>query len=250
MRDDSRLTILVLTEDAAKGAHDTVVTLLKKTFPLLVPATGTHRIDFQPQSIREHRIMHGNNWKGRTMRDLVDLRRTLATKVLEDEGGVPGFVVFHFDGDRAWSARATAENERLFEERVREPVRQLVRDTLARGGREAELDQRIRRLMTWVPYYSIEAWLYRNLDGVRRSCCGKPEHLELLNTWAAVPAALDDVDRPKSALSCIGSAHNADLAKAFPAAATFQAGVSYAATVAAMLDVGDLLAALERTTER
>lgn len=243
------LTILVLTEDGG-GSHETLVTLLKKTFPLLVADTGTHRITFAPQSEREHKIMHGNNWKGRKMNELVDLRRTIATKLLEDEGGVPGFVVFHFDGDRSWSERATGENQALFEERVREPVRQIVRDTLARTEREAELDERLLRLMTWVPFYSIEAWLFRNIEGVRALCCGSAEHTDRIDEWRQTPSALDEVLQPKEALSCIKNKHNADLAKGFPADEAFGSSPSYEATVTRMLDSKDLSMALEKTAQR
>lgn len=243
------LTILVLTEDGG-GSHETLVTLLKKTFPLLVAGTGTHRITFAPQSEREHRIMHGNNWKGRKMNELVDLRRTIATKLLEDEGGVPGFVVFHFDGDRRWSERATEENETLFEERIREPVRQIVRDTLARTDREAELDERLLRLMTWVPYYSIEAWLYRHLEGVRSLCCGSAEHRERIEVWTRVPSALDDELQPKEVLSCIKDKHNGSLARGFPADEALRASPSFEATVTRMLDSKHLSTALEQTTRR
>lgn len=243
------LTILVLTEDGG-GSQETLETLLKKTFLLLVPSTGTHRITFEPQSEREHRIMHGNNWKGRKMNELVDLRRTIATKLLEDEGDVPGFVVFHFDGDRRWSERATGENEALFEERVREPVRQIVRDTLARTAREAELDERLHRLMTWVPFYSIEAWLFRHIDGVRALCCGAAGHHETIEEWRRAPSVLDDVLQPKEALSCIKDKHNTALAKGFRADETLHVSPSYEATVTRMLESKDLLAALVRTAQR
>lgn len=243
------LSILVLTEDGG-GSHATIATLLKKTFPLLVPGTGTHRVDFQPQSEREHRIMHGNNWKGRKMRELVDLRRTIATKLLEDEGGVPGFVVFHFDGDRRWSERIHGENEALFEERIGEPVRQLVRDRLACSDRAGELADRMLRLITWVPFYSIESWLYRHRDGVRALCCGKVEHDNMLRSWEETPSALDEVLEPKEALSCVKDKHNVDLAKGFPAEAALRDSPSYEATVARMLESRELSSALEMSTRR
>lgn len=249
MKVDPLLTILVLTEDASGGAHATIVTLLKKTFNLLVTGTGTHRIDFQPQSEREHRVMHGNGWKSRKHRDLVDLRRTIANKLLEDEGGVPGFVVFHFDGDRPWSERAGAENPSLFEERIGEPVRMLVRDTLARFGRETEVPHRLHRLVRLIPFYSIEAWLFQNLEALRRLCCGSPEHTALLTEWQANPASIDDTRKPKEALSCVGSSHNADLARGFPAEQALGAGASYDASVTRMLESEALLAALAKTTE-
>lgn len=243
------LSILVLTEDGG-GSHETITTLLKKTFPLLVPGTGTHRVEFAPQSEREHRIMHGNNWKGRRMKELVDLRRTIATKLLEDEGGVPGFVVFHFDGDRRWSERHTCENEALFEERIQGPVRQLVRDTLARSERDGELPYRMLRLITWVPFYSIEAWLFRHTAAVRALCCGKGEHDEMLSAWEKDPSALDEVLEPKDALNCIRDKHNQDLAKGFPAESALRDSPSYEATVARMLESRDLTAALQESTRR
>jgi hypothetical protein len=238
------LRILVLTEDGSRGAQTTIEALLRKTFELLVPGTGTHKIRFEPQSERERRVMVGNGWKDRKHRELVDLVRSIATKLLEDEGGVPGFVVFHFDGDRPWSKRAAAENPALFEQRVAEPVHMLVRDTLARLEREAELPRRLRRLVRLVPFYSIEAWLFQDLDQLRRHCCGAPEHVALLDAWLARRSSIDEVDRPKEALACVGSSHN------FSAEKVMKAGASYEAAVTAMLEAEDLLAALKATTER
>ncbi|MBK8259530.1 MAG: hypothetical protein IPK82_43590 [Polyangiaceae bacterium] len=238
-----------MTEDSAQDAHTTVVNLLKKTFGILVSGTGTHRIAFEPQSEREHRAMHGNRWKDRTLRELVDLRRTIATKLLEDEGEVPGFVAFHFDGDRPWNKRAEAENPALFDERIITPVKQLLTGKLTLAGREEELGRRMKRLLVIVPYYSIEAWLFQNIDALRQLCCGSAAHGELLAEWQTNRATLDETWKPKDTMFCVGSTHNATLSKGFPADEAFGAKASYAAVVEDLLQAGDLLAALERTLE-
>ncbi len=133
---------------------------------------------------------------------------------------------------------------------MREPVRQIVRDTLARTAREAELDERLHRLMTWVPFYSIEAWLFRHIDGVRALCCGAAGHHETIEEWRRAPSVLDDVLQPKEALSCIKDKHNTALAKGFRADETLHVSPSYEATVTRMLESKDLLAALVRTAQR
>src|SRR5262249_8721635 len=106
-RDGICLSILVLTEDSASDGHETITALAKKMLDQVVPGCRTNRIEFEPQNAVAKRAMHGNLWKSRSPRDrqkLVDLRQTIATKLVEgklvDGEAVPGFVFFHVDGDR------------------------------------------------------------------------------------------------------------------------------------------------------
>lgn len=244
------LTVLVLTEDGGEQAHATWETLLKKTFGVLVTGAQTHRIRFEPQSDREKAATSGNMWKSSNLRDqakIVDLRRTIATKMLEADP--PGFVVFHVDGDQPWSQRAQAENPRRFEEVLRAPVEALVRDRLAALERSGDIERVSKHLVLLVPCYEIEAWLYQSTDEVRKRCCQKPEHLARIEEWTANRAALDEEIRPKKeALPCIGDRHNEVLAKGFDADVVLSVGASYHAAVMHILeDAADLVGALERT---
>lgn len=247
-----RLTILVLTEDSGEQAHATWEILLRKTFGVLVSGTRTHLIDFDPQTDREKAATRGNRWKSTEAEDLpaiIDLRRTIATRLLEDDP--PGFVLFHIDGDRPFRDREGAENPRRFEDDIRVPVETLLRERLTALGRAADVAARLRHLVVVVPYYELEAWLYQNIEEARKHCCGRPEHVALLNQWAAHRATLDEVPRPKKeALPCIADRHNEALARGFDPDVVLAAGASYEAAVMHILEhAPELVAALERTKE-
>lgn len=246
------LTVLVLTEDSGEQAHATWELLLKKTFALLVSGVQTHRLKIDPQGERERAVTRGNLWKSTRpadQRKIVDLRRTIATRILEDSP--PGFVVFHVDGDRRWSERDGAENPRRFEEIIRAPVAAIVREHLVAEGRPEDLEERLRRLVLLVPYYEIETWLYQNIEEARRRCCGAAEHLERLDRWAANRASLDEEIRPKKvALPCLEDRYNEALARGFNAQVVFAAEASYHAAVLQLLEhAPELGRALERTTQ-
>lgn len=104
------LSILLLTEDSGCDSHETLRALVKKMLLLVDPACQTQpqRLELCPQPEHAARAMHANIWKSRSPRDrfkLVDLRETIATKLLEEDG----FVFFHFDGDRPWGERTESE---------------------------------------------------------------------------------------------------------------------------------------------
>lgn len=85
-----RVSILLLTEDSGKQAHDTLFTLAKKMLLLLEPTCGTDQIDFKPPTLAQvQRAVQANLWKG-DRRARVELFRYITTKLLE-----PGFVLFH-----------------------------------------------------------------------------------------------------------------------------------------------------------
>jgi hypothetical protein len=176
-----QLSILTISEDSSDDSHETIAAIAKKMLLLIDPHTQTHRIEFEPQNERAARAMQGSKWKSRSPRDrqkLIDLWETIATKVVEDPI-IPGFVLFHVDGDRKWAERATSENVQRFEEILQIHVGPIVADTLAKKGRSVEFTARMTRVRRLVPFYSIEAWVYQNTSVARRLCeehCG--HHLE------------------------------------------------------------------------
>jgi hypothetical protein len=245
------LSILILTEDSAADAHETITALVKKMLQLLVPGCQTHRVDFEPQGENAARAMHGNRWKSRNPRDrqkIVDLRQSIATKLVEGTEHVPGFVMFHIDGDRRWAEQSSSENVTRFEEFVRTYVEPIVSTALARQGRAEEIPARMARLRRLTPFYSVEAWLYQNTGEARRLCetsCGR--HVQQIEAWEAAREELDEIEKPKESL-CIAAEHNRTLATlGFPAAAVFAVEKSYTATVLHLLDCPDLCTALART---
>jgi hypothetical protein len=240
-----------LTEDSADDAHETLSALVKKMLQLVVPACQTQRIRFEPQGEGAARAMRGNLWKSRSPRDrpkLVDLRQAIATKLVEEADDVPGFVVFHVDGDRRWQDRTSSENVARFDDYVRTYVEPIVRDALGRKRRGEETPARMARLRRLSPFYSVEAWLYQNTREARRLCeagCGR--HVDLIDRWEAARGELDEIEKPKEAL-CFGAGHNRALAtNGFPASAVFAVEKSYTAAVEHLLDCDALGAALTRT---
>lgn len=235
------LSVLVLTEDSSADAHEVVSCLTRRAFQVVEERCHTHRIEWQPASDEARVATRGNLWKSRKRdRELRDLVRSIATK-LGEGGAVPGFVVFHFDGDRPWSQRDQSENLARFGEIIEYRVRVL----LAGHG----LAHTVAKLIPLVPFYSIESWTYQNIARARQLCCDRAEHRALLDAWEADRASLDEVVRPKEAL-CLGDRYNKDLCgQGWPVAEVAEAGASFAAAVEAMRGCEPLVEALRATWE-
>jgi len=210
------LSLLVLTEDGHPGAFETVKLLTHKLLRLVDGSVATHRIEFEPGT-KSKASTRANRWKSKSPRDhalRADLLQELATKVLEDD--VPGYVIFHIDGDRTWSDHESSENVRDFHEFVRRLVplveEGLIRRRLPAG--EADVRERLRRICLLTPFYSIEAWLYQS-GHVRELCerrCRK--HLQLIDRWHRDRSLLDELEKPKELL-CVGSNDHRELAQSF-----------------------------------
>lgn len=245
------LSVLVLSEDSSPSAHETISALARKMLQFVDRHTASHRVRFLPTHAQ--RAVRANVWQSRKPHaQLVDLRRELARKVLEDD--VPGYVLFHFDGDRRWSERASSTNAEKFETFV-QGLRPLVEKNLRDRGLvtddvEAAVTERLGRIFPVVPFYSIEAWLYQVTNRARELCslgCGK--HLAIIDGWESDRAALDELIRPKEQL-CIGSRKNSELAAAFTselADTLYLLEQSFHATVERLQSCPGLAAALRAT---
>ena len=250
------LSLLILTEDSANDSHETITAVVKKKIHMLVKGVQTQLVEFEPQGTSAARAMHGNLWKSRKSHDrqkLVDLRNSIATKVMEGRDDVPGFVLFHFDGDRPWADRALSENVERFEDFKNQYIRPIVEDALRRRGKEHELETRLSRVHPITPFYSIEAWLFQNTVEACRICeenCG--DHLDQIRGWEKDRGQLDEVVQPKSKdFCCLGSECNRSLAeRVFPAGEVYSAGKSFEAAVHSLRENKDLVAALDRTIIR
>ncbi|MEM9453534.1 MAG: hypothetical protein AAGF11_05095 [Myxococcota bacterium] len=117
-------------------------------------------------------------------------------------------------------------------------------------SKETDVDARLRRICPITPYYSIEAWLYQNLDLVRDACrrrCGR--HFALIDEWENDRALLEEVIKPKEQL-CVGSTMNEELAKALTsqlAKTLDELGQSFHATVECLEACPGLSEALAET---
>lgn len=252
------LSILVLTEDTAKDAAATVTELVRSILLHAEPTTQTHRIEFRPLDPDDEAAMatRADMWKSTKSDDerfIVALARRIATKLREESG----FVVFHFDGDRVWSERATSDNVTKFD-LFRNRVRQLLSTpkqhrASARGSadRPDAVDPAMQRLLTLVPFWSIEAWLFQNVEVGTRTCqtrkCGR--HVSTLSKWKATRSLLDEERKPKTLL-CFGSTYNLELARrGFPLSEVVEVRKSLAATVEHFQSCAALRAALRATAQ-
>jgi hypothetical protein len=242
---------MVLTEDAAKDAYDTVRALAREMLKLLVPSVQTDRISFKPlEDENARRAMHANLWKSTRPLDQPSIRlliRTIVTELLKQNG----FVLYHIDGDRPWAEHALSDNVRQFHERMIPPIKAALRHELGKQQvSESTQAERLKRLRLLVPFYSIEAWLYQNTREAIRLCveegCGQCS--PKLEAWRQSRASLDEVPQPKETL-CLRDRHNEHLARSgFPSIEVFEAGASFSHAVTNLLDCTELLDALERTS--
>lgn len=250
------LSILILTEDSSPSAHETWTKLARKLLQFLERDMRTNHVHFEPAEQATRLGVRANLWKSwkspnpRDQRSLRLLRRTLATKVLEE--GVPGFVLFHFDGDRTWGNRDTSENDGKFDafvQGLRSEIEERLRERNLPADRAA-VEARLLRICKVVPYYSIESWLYQNTPRLRQLCqdgCGR--HLDLIAQWEGERSRLDEVLKPKEQI-CIGSRKNHELAATFThqlADELYLLGQSFHATVERLHSCPDLREALRAT---
>lgn len=249
-RDVPGVSILVLTEDSGKHAHDTMVALCKKMLQLVEPACQTQRIEFEPAREGARHVVNANRWKsGKKHRELVDLVKTIATKIGERDG----FVFFHVDGDCAWTRRGatdfvetleklktlerleTIETLEKFKTLIVRPLRDLLLTSGVRGQPMSAhgVDSLLARLRLVVPFYSMEAWLYQNIDVAIALC--REHHggkdADRFARWKERRHELDELEQPKQQI-CLHDKHNKELAEtAYPARVVYDVGASFAATV-------------------
>jgi hypothetical protein len=247
MAGDRLGSLLVLTEDSAGDGHATIVAVVKRMLQLVVPDYQTHRIGFEPKDEAAQRAVQGTGWKNANPKpEMVTALRTIATKLGRDDG----FVLFHIDGDRTWAERASSENEAKFQPMVVDRVRRILRGRP--GSTAADAEERLRRLLLVMPFYSIEAWLFQHTAVAIRVCREKYQGRDVgrFEAWRQDRTKLDDETKPKETV-CLKSAHNLECAGAgYPAQEVFDAGRSYAACVLRLQQCAELTALLDATAGR
>lgn len=250
------LSVLVLTEDSGTKSFETLRAIARELLKQVDEHIQTHKVSFEP--VRNElalQALHANLWKSTKPKDRqkqVELIRTLATQVMLEDG----WVLFHFDGDRAWSERESSENVARFQTLVHEKVQALLvlnftqlQDGSTPQDIEARAKARMTRLKTVVPFYSIEAWLFQNTrEAIRLSQQFRgARDVSQFHSWEQDRTLLDEVPKPKEAVS-LGAAYNLDLAtNGFPAREVKAVGKSFAATVDTLAQDTELQAALART---
>jgi hypothetical protein len=254
--------VLLLTEDSGDDAFDTFLKLAKELLKQVdaFVQTQPEKVAFEPvRSQQALQALSANVWKSGKKGNYakrVDLIGTLATQLLLENG----WAFFHFDGDRAWAEAGSSENVAKFRELIWEKVRQRIQMRLEElekeAGKvaapkdiEARAMQRMSRLKTVVPFYSIEAWLFQNTREAARLCETHygGRDAEQFRKWEQDRTALDEVLKPKERV-CLGAKHNLELTtNGFPAREVHVAGKSFAAVVKTLSQDVELREALSRT---
>lgn len=214
------LEVLVLSEDGANRATETVCKILDKL--LLRRSPDGRELRYIPtveRIVREACV--ANKWKSSEMRDYrakTALIRTIATRLTN------GVVVFHYDGDSTWSNRTASVTGKQFEREVRTRVAQLLSGLDDVSRRDA-----LGRLVEAVPFYSVEAWTYQATALAVQICENQYQGRDsrFFREWETDRAALDDVAKIKN-VTCLRSNHNHELAQAIPTREVLALGSSLA----------------------
>ncbi len=241
---EAPLTVYALSEDTARDAHAVITSLVRASLRLLLPGARLDRARFEPDE-PGHAAVKANRWKSNARADQrhrVDLLRTLATNLARSDC----LVVFHFDGDTPWAERERSENVRKFHEELVLGVRRVLRE---RGLEPERAERALRRLVAFVPHYTLESWLYQNTAAAVALCQQRraTEDVAVFEVWAHDRTLLDEVEQPWKLVS-LGKGHNAALVASFPAPEVYAAGRSYAASVDRLREHGFLLEWLRWST--
>ena len=238
---------MVLTEDSSEDAPTVHAAMIRAMLGLLEPTYDRGSVALEPATAPQRLAMRGNGWDG-TGPEYEPRRRTLvrdiATRICQNN---ISFVVFHYDGDRPWATHANCPRHATFRHWIVTRVQQLIPPRFSPEQRARAL----ARLITVVPFYSVEAWLFQN-TAVATGLCMKHHggaHAADFDAWASDRGALDEVVKPKE-VACLHDKHNRDLAtENFPAQVVHGAEKSFFAAVEtfrACVDLRGALAAIAR----
>jgi hypothetical protein len=242
-------SILVLSED---GGHRVVRALTAEVLRWLDPRHRKELVDLEPADEGAQEAVQANLWKGKDKkggghRRIVEIARTVATKIMSPTG----YVLIHIDADRLWSEQEKnpSENLRRYVEDICLHVERHVDDLLMKQGRTEDKAEVLSRLCLLSPYYSIESWLLQNTV-VARNLCRKHHRgrdVGKFDKWEQNRGLLDDVYQPKNA-TCLGAGRNHELASTgFPSRAVYAAGKSFKESVDRLRACHPLVAALLAT---
>lgn len=232
------MKVLILTEDRARDAVDVVQGLLLAAFRLIAREKPfTHKIRFLPAEGRARDVMIACQWRNKRRRELVDLRQAIADMLLRG-----GFVFFHADGDAAWSDRERSPTRKPYDALIPPHVRILVEAACP----APEVDRTMRRLHLFMPFYSVESWLYQNTAVARRLATCEA-HSTAIDGWEDDRSALDEILKPKERVF-LGAKHNLTLTERFPADLA-EKSPSFSTLLEELRGSTDLLEALAQTRQ-
>ena len=240
-----RATLLLLTEDSGKDAPATHEALVRSMLRVIAPGHDAKAIAIEPANDGQREAMRGNGWdstKAEDRRRQIALVRSIATRLCESNLHV---VLFHYDGDQPWSERTPCPRHAVFARRIVAPVAQLIVNRTA-----AQRERALARLITIVPFYSVESWLYQNTEVAQRLCVKHHggRHVDTFARWASDRGALDEQHKPKDT-SCLSDKFNLALAtERFPAKDVCAVEKSFHAAIERLRASVDLMGLLEALT--
>jgi hypothetical protein len=226
--------VLVLTEDRDKSAPRTIAALAKSMCRKAVSNANVGRLQFDPPPEDNHRhALSGNRWKSEEIEDqraITELVRAIAAHLASEHG----FVIFHFDGDRPYADRASAENPRKFQKQIVAKLHAALALPPRRLGKgQPALPTRtsvdpLSKLLIFTPYYNLEAWTFYNTARLLARC--KPHERAKITSWAKQPGQTEEEVRIGELV--VGKGHNLELAEqGFPAKIAVAANKSFSDTV-------------------
>ena len=241
----ARASLLLLTEDSGRDAHATHEALVRSMLRLIAPDHDARAIAIEPANDAQRDAMRGNIWDSTKADDRprkIALVRSIATRLCESNLHV---VLFHYDGDRRWNDRDTCARHATFEKHIVTPVARLIVNRT-----DEQRSRALARLITIVPFYSVEAWLYQNTAVALRLCEKHhgAQHAATFTQWATDRGALDEEHKPKDA-ACLSDKFNLALAtEHFPAKKVVAVGKSFHAAVERLRGSADLVGLLAALT--
>ncbi len=243
----ARASLLLLTEDSGRDSHATHEALVRSMLRLIAPAHDASAIAIEPANDAQRDAMRGNIWDSTKAEDRprkIALMRSIATRLCESNLHV---VLFHYDGDRRWSERDHCARHATFAKHIVTPITQHPKFLERTAEQRAAA---LARLITIVPFYSVESWLYQNTAVAVRLCEEHHggRHVESLARFAADRGMLDEERKPKDSV-CLSDRFNLALAtERFPAKEVCAAGKSFHAAVKRLRESADLVGLLAALT--
>lgn len=240
---------MVLTEDGGADAEPTIRALVIAACKLLRDGVQTHRLCFQTSGDGLRSVLNGNRWKSGKSAEEGKIRlliRAVADHLLLEDP--PGFVFFHVDGDQPWSLREDSENLAKFDAILRVRIARRIAEVRP-AWTEDEIERRMARLVGVHPFWSVEAWLYQNLDELaviagELTGARARQLREQLASWVGDPTQIEELRKPKD-ICALGDTANLRLAnRGWPAARIAERGQSFATLVDTMARCEALLEAL------
>jgi hypothetical protein len=245
-------------EDGSSHALKVLERIAKKMLKQVDPKVQTHKLSFDILQA-SRKCAKPSDWGSQKQcryQDKVALQRSVASALAQKQ-----VVLFHYDGDVAWSCKDNAHNAKTFDAEIRAKVRATLATrnvgVFRSQGRSApratsrtedEVNQLLTRLVDVVPYYSIEAWLYQNTRDAIALCDNHCNGADVgqFKRWAADRSLLDEVERPKDNIR-LGSRFNEQLASGIPAEDVLAVGKSWAAVVERLRNCEALRCDLRKT---